>query len=97
MLPGLKAASNDKTVECRKASYLVISQLLNKLPGSVLPDYEPELLCYLLNGLSDDSQEVIAMTKELISEVGRNVRKMHMELEAIRDGDITMNTTATSV
>lgn len=87
MLPALKAASNDKTVECRKTTYLVLAQLLNKLPGSVLQDYESELLCYLLNGLSDDNEEVIAKTKELISDVGKNIRKMQMDLEPSKESN----------
>ncbi len=87
MMPALKAATNDKTVECRKAAYLVVAQLLNKLPGSVLQDYEPELLCYLLNGLSDESQDIIVKTKELISEVGKNIRKMQMDLEPSKESN----------
>lgn len=88
MLPILKIVTNDKTVECRRTSYLVITQLLNKLPESVLRDYESELVQYLLNGLSDDSQEVIDKCKELISQVGTNLKNLNgdgMDVETAKN------------
>ena len=85
----LKTATNDKTVECRKTSYLVIALLLNKLPTSVLQDYEAELVQHLINGLSDDNQEIVDKCLELVSEVGCNLRKLDnaMELEQTKTAD----------
>ena len=88
MLPAIKIIVNDKTMDCRRTCYQMLGSLLNKLPETVLTDYEPELVRYLINGLSDDNQEVIILCKDLVSEIGKNLQGLsheNMEIEKVSE------------
>lgn len=71
-----KGSSNDKIVEVRKTVYEAVAKILNGFSISNLRNFETDLLLILLNGLSDESQEVVVMCQKLLEEVGINRKKL---------------------
>jgi len=81
ILPALKQIINDKNLEVRKSTYEVAAKLLNGLSPGFLKDYESEIVQLLLNGLSDENEEIVQLCIILISKVGQNIKKLVMEIE----------------
>jgi len=81
LLPALKKVVNDGSLEVRKATYEVIARLLNGFSNADLREYESDLVQLLLNGLSDSSEELVQICVNLITQVGKNVKKLEMEIE----------------
>ena len=79
--PSLLNISNDKNSDVRNNFYINIANLLNKLNIIYLRKYESNLLRLLLNGLSDDKEEIKKKTEELLEECGNNRKKLAIELK----------------
>jgi hypothetical protein len=79
VMPSIKQSTNDKMSDVRKSTYQIIARLLNQFSPSLLRDYETELVQLLLNGLSDDNEDVIKTCQGLIEEAGKNVRQLETE------------------
>lgn len=56
----MKACLFDKKTEVRKATYECIKQLLIGFSEKYLTSFEDLLVGYLLNGLSDESADIVA-------------------------------------
>jgi len=85
VMPNIKQSINDKMSDVRKSTYQIIARLLNQFSPSLLRDYETELVQLLLNGLSDDNEEVIKTCQALIEEAGKNVRQIEGEGRIIEE------------
>jgi len=85
VMPSIKQSANDKMSDVRKSTYQIIARLLNQFSPSLLRDYETELVQLLLNGLSDDNEEVVKTCQALIEEVGKNVRQIEGEGRIIEE------------
>lgn len=72
----LKNATNDKTSEVRKATYNIIARLLNGLAPLVLRNYESQLVLLLLNGFTDENNEVQELCAGLLESSGENIKKL---------------------
>ena len=81
LLPSLKLAVNDKTLEVRKSTYEVIAKLLNGFSTSFLREYESDLVQLLLNGLSDENEEIVKQCINLIAQVGKSIKALEVEFE----------------
>jgi len=81
LLPMLKQVVNDNALDVRRTAYEVIARLLNGFSTTFLKEYEADLVQLLLNGLSDDKEEVNQLAIKLISQVGNNIKKLEMEIE----------------
>jgi hypothetical protein len=81
LLPAIKIVVNDKNLEVRRSTYEIVANLLNGLSLGFLKDYESDLVQLLLNGLSDENEDVVNTCLQLISNVGQNIKKVHMEVE----------------
>ena len=77
----LLCISNDKNSDVRNNFYINIANLLNKLNIIYLRKYESNLLRLLLNGLSDEKEEIKKKTEELLEECGNNRKKLAIELK----------------
>ena len=80
-IPYLKVLSNDKNTEVRKQFYNSICKLLENLNIVYLRKNEPDLVLLLLNGLSDDKEDIRNITKNLIEDAGNNRRKLAFEID----------------
>ena len=80
-IPYLHILSNDKNAEVRKQFYHSIAKLLENLNIVYLRKSEPALVMLLLNGLSDDKEDIRNMTKKLIEDAGNNRRKLAFEID----------------
>ena len=79
VMVNLKLIVNDKTSEVRRATYIMIGRLLNGFPGSILKEWEAELVQLLLNGLIDEQQDVVILCSEMIESVGKNIKELESE------------------
>lgn len=82
----LRVIVNDKNSDVRKNFYMNISKLLMGFNIIYLRQYESQLVLLLINGLSDDKEEIKEETKKLIEECGNNRKKLSIEL-----GENTLN------
>ena len=78
-----KIIVNDKTSEVRKSTYQIVGKLLNQFSPSLLREFESDLVQLLLNGLSDDNEEIIKVCQNLIEEVGQNIKAL--EADGMKD------------
>lgn len=58
--------SFNKSGDVRKATFECVSKLINYFSLKSLSAYEGSLVGILLNGLSDESPEIVELTKNLI-------------------------------
>ena len=60
--------------------------MLNGLSSGNLKNYEAPLVCLLINGLSDENEEISISTQKLLEEVGLKRKLLALELsEPIED------------
>ena len=63
----IKACTFDKIVEVRKSTYECISKILNGFSIKNLKSYEELLVSFLLNGLSDENEDIVNNVIELLN------------------------------
>ena len=74
-LPQLKYAMNDRSQDVRMTFYdRVLRHWLSNLEIHAMKKYDHHFVLYLLNGLSDEVDEISRVSKELLEEHGRNMR-----------------------
>lgn len=83
IMPAIKVIVNDKMSDVRKSSYLIVGRLLNQFSPHLLRDYESELVRLLINGLSDDNEEIIKVCQDLLENVGKSIREL--EIDGMKD------------
>jgi hypothetical protein len=76
----LKLIVNDKITEVRKSSYENVAKMLNGLSVGNLKNYEASLVCLLVNGLSDENEDIALTTQKLLEDVGLKRKLLALEL-----------------
>jgi hypothetical protein len=91
----LKIFIHDKYPEVRKCFYQIIFNLITSFNIIFLRKYEHNLVIYLINGLSDSSEEIRQMCFTLLEEAGNYRKKLAIELneEPVNDVEMNGNTT----
>lgn len=74
-----KPISNDKNSDVRKNFYTCIAKLLQNLNIIYLRKCEPSLVMLLLNGLSDEKEDIKKLSEQLLEEAGNNRKKLAIE------------------
>jgi hypothetical protein len=75
-LPQLKYAQNDRSQDVRLTLYdQVMRHWLSNLEIHALRKYEHHLVLILLNGLSDEIEDISRISKDLLEEHGKNMRE----------------------
>lgn len=79
-LDALKVLINDRNYDVRKTFYADIAKMLKSFNIIYLRKYESHLVLFLLNGLSDEKDEIKAQVKEYIEYCGNNRKQLAIEL-----------------
>jgi hypothetical protein len=66
----LKAISNDKNHEVRKAFYTTIFKLITSFNIIYLRKFEHYLVIFLMNGLSDEKEDIVMSCYQYVEEAG---------------------------
>lgn len=66
----LRKVTNDKNSDVRRTLYQVTFSLLSNFNILFLNKFEHHLVIFLLNGLSDENQEIAFSSKELLEKAG---------------------------
>ena len=69
-LTSLKKVTNDKNPEVRKTLYQITYNLITNFNIMYLNKFEHHLVIFLLNGLSDENQEIAATSREYLEKAG---------------------------
>lgn len=61
---------NDKIIDVRKTVIESVAKMINGLSLSNLKESEGKLIYLLLNGLSDENEDIVGITLKLLEDVG---------------------------
>lgn len=72
----LKFSINDRSIDVRQTFYSqVLPKWITEMEINSLKLYDAALVLFLLNGLSDESEEISRKCKEMLEEHGRQMRE----------------------
>jgi hypothetical protein len=77
----LKLIANDKNHEVRKAFYSVIFKLITNFNIIYLRQFEHYLVIFLMNGLSDEKEDIVTNCYQYLEEAGLFRERLSKELE----------------
>ena len=80
-IPFMKLLSNDKNYDVRKAFYASVFRLLTNFNIIYLRKYEHNLVLFLMNGLSDEKEDVQVMCLDYLEQAGEYRKRLAEELE----------------
>lgn len=79
-LPQLKMTINDRHHDVRKVAIQVIDHWLQSMDLSELKKFEKDLVLFLLNGISDENDEVRDLSIEILERHGTNMKEALISL-----------------
>ena len=72
---------NDRSIDVRQTFYSqVLPKWITEMDINSLKAFDSSFVLFLLNGLSDESQEITLKCKQLLEEHGRQVREALIQL-----------------
>lgn len=76
----IKALSQDKNSDVRKAFFCGVCSMINNFSIEALKKYEADLVSYMLYGLIDENEDIVAFCTKLLDEAGLKRKLLSLEL-----------------
>ena len=71
----LRYTQNDRSQDVRRTFYEVLSFWMTKMEINSLRTFEPHFILFLLNGLSDECEDIAKMCKAFLEEHGTRMKQ----------------------